>query len=71
MLVFVREYETHELMNSRQVAATFAVTVGTVTRWDREGKLSPVLRTPGGHRRYLRSEVLALQDATLTVRAAR
>jgi len=31
----------------------------TLARWSRDGKLTAV-RTPGGHRRYLRSEVLSL-----------
>jgi DNA-binding transcriptional MerR regulator len=68
MLMFVREYEARELMSPNQVAEAFGVAAGTVTRWDREGKLSPVLRTPGGHRRYLRSEVLALRDAARVVK---
>jgi hypothetical protein len=33
----------------------FGVRTATIARWAREGKLRPLL-TPGGHRRYLRSE---------------
>jgi excisionase family DNA binding protein len=48
-----------ERMRPGEVAAVFKVTVKTVTRWADAGKLSSV-RTLGGERRYLRSEVMAL-----------
>jgi predicted site-specific integrase-resolvase len=35
-----------------QMAARFGVTVATMRRWDRDGKLKPQSRTIGGHRRY-------------------
>ena len=34
------------------MASRLGVTVGTLRRWDRDGKLTPALRTVGGHRRY-------------------
>ena len=37
----------------------FGVRTSTITRWAREGKL-PFRTTPGGHRRYLRSDIQAL-----------
>jgi excisionase family DNA binding protein len=40
----------------------FRVDPKTVTRWARDGRLSAV-RTLGGHRRYLESEVVALLRA--------
>ncbi len=43
-------------MSPREVAARFAVDPKTVSRWANEGKL-PYFRTPGGHRRFLRSAV--------------
>ena len=46
-----------------EVARLFNVHPRTVTRWVRDGKLSSV-RTPAGHRRFLRSEVLALADGS-------
>ncbi len=52
-----RENET--LLTPAEVAALFRVDPKTVTRWARSGKLSAI-RTLGGHRRFLESEVLAL-----------
>ena len=34
--------------------------VGTLRRWDKEGRLRPVARSEGGHRRYARADILAL-----------
>jgi excisionase family DNA binding protein len=53
------------LLTPAEVASLFGVDPRTVTRWATSGRLSPV-RTPGGHRRYRRSEVLALRDSLLT-----
>lgn len=47
------------LMSPAQVAGMLRVTPRTVARWADAGKLS-FLRTPGGQRRYLRSEVWAV-----------
>lgn len=51
--------ELGELMTPAEVAQAFGVDPKTVARWARSGKLSHV-RTLGGHRRYLRSEITAL-----------
>lgn len=51
-----------EVLLPQQVADLFAVTVDTVARWADEGKLAS-FRTPGGHRRYRRTDVLALMEA--------
>src|SRR5690606_15711058 len=48
-----------DLMTPAEVAAAFRVDPKTVTRWAVAGRLTSV-RTPGGHRRYLRREVEAL-----------
>jgi excisionase family DNA binding protein len=48
-----------ELLTPSEVAAILFVDPKTVTRWARAGKLDAI-RTPGGHRRYLRSDVLAI-----------
>ncbi len=48
-----------DLMTPAEVAQAFGVDPKTVARWARSGKLSH-MRTLGGHRRYLRSEVEAL-----------
>lgn len=50
-----------ELLTPSEVAALFRVDPKTVTRWAKAGKLSCV-KTLGGHRRYLASEVNALLD---------
>jgi len=50
-----------DLLTPREVAEIFGVRTTTIARWFREGRLSP-LRTPGGHRRYTRSEVRDLLE---------
>ena len=50
------------LLTPGEVAMRFRVDPKTVTRWANAGKLS-VVRTLGGHRRYLRSEVEVLLTA--------
>lgn len=44
------------LLTPAEVAALFRVNPKTVTRWARSGKLTSI-RTLGGHRRFLASEV--------------
>lgn len=48
------------LLKPGEVAALFRVDVRTVARWAKRGQLGSV-RTPGGHRRFRESEVLALR----------
>jgi predicted site-specific integrase-resolvase len=48
-----------EYMTRAEVQAAFQVHPYTVTRWADTGKLTTI-RTPGGQRRYLASEVRAL-----------
>lgn len=48
--------EQPALLSPAQVAAFFGVTAATVTRWAKAGRLSTV-RTLGGHRRFLKTEV--------------
>jgi excisionase family DNA binding protein len=54
--------EPERLLTPAEVASMFRVDPKTVTRWARDGRLTAV-RTLGGHRRYLQSEVLALLRA--------
>lgn len=54
--------DTERLLTPAEVAAMFRVDPKTVTRWARDGRLTAV-RTLGGHRRYLESEVLGLLRA--------
>jgi excisionase family DNA binding protein len=49
-----------ELLTSAQVAAEYQVNIETVRRWAREGQLPTAILTPGGHRRFRRSDVEAL-----------
>jgi excisionase family DNA binding protein len=46
-------------MTPAEVAAVFRVDARTVLRWAKAGKLRSV-RTLGNHRRFYRSEVMAL-----------
>ena len=46
------------LLTPGEVAGMFRVDPKTVTRWARDGKLTPI-RTLGGHRRYRETEILA------------
>jgi excisionase family DNA binding protein len=50
---------TPVMLTPGEVAALFNVDPKTVTRWAKTGKLTSRM-TPGGHRRYLESEVRAL-----------
>lgn len=51
-----------DLMLPSEVAELFRVDPKTVSRWAKDGKLS-YIRTLGGHRRYLRTEVRTLLAA--------
>ena len=44
------------LLTPAEVARAFRVDPKTVTRWAKDGRLNPVM-TPGGHRRYRKSQV--------------
>lgn len=54
-----RPVEIDALLTPGEVAAMFRVDPKTVTRWAQAGKVSSI-RTLGGHRRFLESEVRAL-----------
>jgi excisionase family DNA binding protein len=47
------------LLTPGEVAVMFRVDPKTVAHWAKTGKVSSI-RTPGGHRRYRESEILAL-----------
>jgi excisionase family DNA binding protein len=55
----VRNQDIEPLLTPAEVAALFQVDPKTVTRWANAGKLASI-RTLGGHRRYIESEVRAL-----------
>ena len=50
------------LLTPGQVATLFHVDPKTVTRWAHAGRLGS-LRTPGGHRRFRKSEVMQLLES--------
>ena len=54
--------EPEVLLTPSEVANLFRVDPKTVTRWAKSGKLTAI-RTLGGHRRYRKSEVLAILKA--------
>jgi excisionase family DNA binding protein len=51
--------EADALLTPSEVAAILYVDPKTVTRWAIAGKINSI-RTPGGHRRFLKSEILGL-----------
>ena len=65
----VRQQDVEPLLTPAEVAALFRVDPKTVTRWANSGKLTSI-RTLGGHRRYLESEVRALLDSLPSPRSA-
>lgn len=47
-------------ITTSQVAAKFMVGTSAVRKWVAEGKLKPAITTPGGHYRFIESEIDAL-----------
>jgi predicted site-specific integrase-resolvase len=60
-------HDIEALMKPGEVAALFDVDPKTVSSWADAGKLT-VVRTLGGHRRYVQSEVMALRRAQAPAR---
>jgi predicted site-specific integrase-resolvase len=56
---------SNTLFSIGEWARRLGVTVGTLRRWDREGRLKPVLRTSGGHRRCGEVPEFSASDLTL------
>jgi excisionase family DNA binding protein len=54
-----------DLLTPKEVGEWLRVHASTVTRWAKEGLL-PSIRTPGGHRRYLRAVVEAIARGDMT-----
>ena len=52
------------LLSIGELAAALGVSVVTLRRWDKAGKLAPCLRTVGGHRRYRRSHALSAWETS-------
>jgi excisionase family DNA binding protein len=56
------------LLNAREAAAYLRVSLSTLHRMERGGKLQ-AMRTPGGHRRYTLGMLnLCLESATLSLK---
>ena len=55
----VTDENTERLLTPHQVAEMFRVDPKTVARWASNGWIGSI-RTPGGHRRYRETEILAL-----------
>ncbi|TQN33398.1 excisionase family DNA binding protein [Haloactinospora alba] len=60
----IPEIWSSSLLRPGDVAEAFGVTTSTVNTWVREGHLTPVLVTPGGHRRFAPGQVQDLMAAT-------
>ena len=49
-----------EILRPKEAARALRIHVGTLRRWDKEGRLRPLARSKGGQRRYARADILAL-----------
>ena len=49
-----------EVLRPKEAARVLRIHVGTLRRWDKEGRLRPIARSKGGQRRYARADILAL-----------
>lgn len=49
-----------DFYTSRDVAKRFGVTPETVRNWEKDGRIPPASRTPGGHRRYSEEHFAAI-----------
>lgn len=58
------EFDT-ELMTPAEFAALFRVDPKTVARWSDSSKI-PSIRTLGGHRRFRRSDIVAILENNTT-----
>jgi excisionase family DNA binding protein len=58
-----------DVLTPGEVAKLFRVDPKTVTRWAADGKLPGAFRTPGGHRRFHRKDIVAfLEGSGMTIR---
>lgn len=55
--------EEKEWLTTAEVASLLGVSVWTVTRWAKSGKL-PAMKLPSGHRRFDRAEIEKLLVGT-------
>lgn len=57
---------TGEYLTTTEVAEVFRVAPSTVTRWVRDRKLTPAIRTVGHRLRFRREDIEALRDRLAT-----
>lgn len=53
----VEEQQADELLTTAEVARLARVSVGAVSKWAVAGELPVAMQTPGGQRRFWRSDV--------------
>lgn len=53
--------QVSEILNAAEASKALGVSVGTLYRYEREGKLKPDFKTLGGHYRYRVSTIEALK----------
>jgi excisionase family DNA binding protein len=58
-----------QLLTPGEVALMFRVDPKTVTRWASAGRIGSV-RTPGGHRRFMKADIDVLLDRLTTDRSS-
>ena len=65
----MRTHDRSQLLTPGEVAVMFRVDPKTVTRWASTGRIGSV-RTPGGHRRFLKADIHHLLDQLTTEQSA-
>lgn len=61
----LEEFDPGKWMKASEVAALFGVDPKTVASWQKNGKLDKIryFKTPGGHRRFSREDIVKLMEA--------
>lgn len=54
----ISERDEDEMMTVGEAARFLSASISTMRRWDAEGLLQPTGRTPGGHRRYRKRQLI-------------
>jgi excisionase family DNA binding protein len=66
---FLGPHSDEDLLTPREVARMLNVTTTTLGAWARIGALKPFTRTPGGHRRYRRIDILAFDESNRSAKS--
>lgn len=51
------QHDVDKLISVGEAAARVGVSVDTIKRWEKAGKLAQAQRTPTGHRRFRRADI--------------